>query len=370
MTRMPTIPGTLPKRHVKSLLIASISLAHCSVAPLAIAQVNPNDRAAADALFEEGKASLKSGDWATACDKFQRSLGLDPSASTLVKTARCHEHDGHSKAAWADYARALELLRARAKLSKHDRDLISIIESAKGSLESKLGRLRVQVSPKPNQLTLTLDGEVIEFDSDGLLLEPGTHTIGATAPGYHAPALQVTIAPGQAQDIELQLVADAEPATPQPSVAPEPSPTAAPAAAVEPIATASPLAVNAHAQAPSPAPGRGQRTVGYVAGGTGLALLGTAAYFGIRTASLVSDAHADNHCDSAMNCDPIGLGLIADANREQTKAIAFGTAGAVFTGLGLALLLTAPSSRKATTALYERMLFVVSPWGGNLGGTF
>ena len=369
MTQTPTIPSPLLRRQVKRLLIALISLAHCSV-PLAIAQTNPNDRAAADALFEEGKASLKSGDWATACGKFQRSLGLDPSASTLVKTARCHEHDGHSKTAWADYARALELLRTRAKPSKHDRDLISMIESAKGSLESKLGRVRVQVSPKPNQLTLTVDGEVIELDSDGWLLEPGVHTIGATAPGFHAPAVHVTMAAGQAQSIELQLVADAEPATTQLPVAPEPSQIAAPAPVVEPIATASPLGVNTHAQAPSPAPGRGQRTVGYIAGGTGLALLGTAAYFGIRTASLVSDAHADNHCDSAMNCDPTGLGLIADANRDQTRAIAFGAAGAVFSGLGLALVLTAPSSRKTTTALYDRMLLVVSPWGGNLGGTF
>src|ERR1700690_710886 len=116
----------------------------CGSGHLAFAQSNPNDRAAADALFEAGKAFLKVGNWPSACEKFRLSLTLDPSASTYVKTARCHEHEGRLRAAWADYSKALELVHSRTKANKHARDLEAVAKSAMGSVESKRGRLRAQ----------------------------------------------------------------------------------------------------------------------------------------------------------------------------------------------------------------------------------
>src|SRR3954463_9284040 len=67
------------------------------------------DPAMAESLFARGKALLEQGDWPGACGKFQASLELDPSVSTALKIARCHEHEGKLALAWSDVGAALKL---------------------------------------------------------------------------------------------------------------------------------------------------------------------------------------------------------------------------------------------------------------------
>ena len=47
--------------------------------------------AQAEALFERGRALLADGQWDAACEKFRASVALEPTASSLIKVARCDE---------------------------------------------------------------------------------------------------------------------------------------------------------------------------------------------------------------------------------------------------------------------------------------
>lgn len=70
----------------------------------------PNPRAAeAEALFEEGRNLMNSGQIAPACEKFEASAAIDIAIGTLLNLANCREMTGDHKAACDNYRKA-ELL--------------------------------------------------------------------------------------------------------------------------------------------------------------------------------------------------------------------------------------------------------------------
>src|SRR3954468_15943585 len=97
-------------RHGTACAFSVAALLVTSSAALA-APAQQTDPAAAESLFKTARALLDKGDWAAACPKFEASLALNPSASTAINIARCHEHDGKLATAWEDYNRALVLNR-------------------------------------------------------------------------------------------------------------------------------------------------------------------------------------------------------------------------------------------------------------------
>jgi hypothetical protein len=51
-------------------------------------------------LFEEGRDLAKQHDWAGACDRFQKSLALDPAPGTKLNLGDCLEKQGKVRAGW------------------------------------------------------------------------------------------------------------------------------------------------------------------------------------------------------------------------------------------------------------------------------
>src|SRR5688572_16682581 len=70
------------------------------------------DSAAAEALFEAGRADVAKGDFAAGCPKFAESHRLDPAPGTLTNLADCEERLGHLALAWTHWREALDLLSA------------------------------------------------------------------------------------------------------------------------------------------------------------------------------------------------------------------------------------------------------------------
>src|SRR6476661_8517539 len=73
------------------------------------------------ALFEEGRALAKAGNYTDACDRFERSEQLAPANGTEINLADCYEHVGKLQAAYDLFDKvANEALRdnqiARAKM--------------------------------------------------------------------------------------------------------------------------------------------------------------------------------------------------------------------------------------------------------------
>ena len=82
------------------------------------------NRAAAEALFNEGRKLAASGKYADACPKFEASQKLDPGLGTLLNLAECYEKIGKTASAWAEYREAIPL--ARASGSKDARSLLTL----------------------------------------------------------------------------------------------------------------------------------------------------------------------------------------------------------------------------------------------------
>ncbi len=341
----------------------------------------------ADLQFERGKAALQLGNWTEACELFRRSMELDPSASTLVKLARCHEHDGRLKMASDDYARALSLLRERARDDEHASALRRLVLSSKETIDSRLGRLLVRLNFRPGRFTLLVDGDAVaqEPDAPALFVDPGTHSVGVTAPGFVAEPLMVNLGEGETREIVLQLK----------TASMETAPASVPRRVVVPAATAQPLAPAASkppvpivaAKPVSPADvalrgpsgtvtsshkayrtGHGRQVAAAATGGTGLLLFGAAAYFGVKTHSLVNDATAHGNCDSNYACDARGSDLMREAERKQTYALMFAGGGTLLLGTGLILWLTAPSSNHRAGTNRLQLSLSLRPSGATFGG--
>src|SRR6187431_1585248 len=95
----------------RAMALAAL-LAVASLAPPALAR--DADAAAAEALFDEARRLLASGDVKAACPKFAESYRLDPALGALLNLAACHEKEGRVATAWSEYRdAAAQALKAR-----------------------------------------------------------------------------------------------------------------------------------------------------------------------------------------------------------------------------------------------------------------
>jgi hypothetical protein len=282
----------------------------------AAAPRNAGQRAAAEALFNEGIALLEQGQAAAACPKLEESQRLDAGVGTLLYLADCYRTLGRTASAWGTFLEAAYAARAT-----HDEREAVALEQAKG-LEPMLSYLTLEMSPQPGvTVEIKQDGRVVGQGLWGtkVPVDPGEHTLEARAPGYEPWWDKAVIPPGPAsQTLRVPALVRL------PEVA-------------EPPSAPAPMSVSSSADVASP-----YQTVGWVLVGTGGAALITGGVFALLAGS--DNREADGHCrsDDPSLCNERGVEL-GDAAR--TKAAIAG-AGAVVGVLGIAggvtLLLAAP----------------------------
>jgi serine/threonine-protein kinase len=139
------------------------------------------DKAAAEALFEEGRQLAQDGATAAACAKFEQSESLEPAAGTLLNLADCYEKLGRTASAWG----ALRDATARAELAGEARRAEAARAKA-ASLEVRLPRLRLVLDDAPAGLKVQQDQRVVVDALWGtpLPVDPGRHEVSAGAPGF------------------------------------------------------------------------------------------------------------------------------------------------------------------------------------------
>jgi serine/threonine-protein kinase len=170
-----------------------------------------------------------------------------------------------------------------------------------------------------------------------LPVDPGSQQIDVEAPGYRAWSTTVLVGEnGASASVRIPPLERAAEATPlaqttpaeQPATAtmpPEPPPPAADAGA-----------------------GAAQRTLGFVVGGVGIVGMGVGGYFGLRAISKNDDAEEFCPGGGAECGDDRGIELTDDAKSAATIANIGVIGGAVLTGIGLFIVLSAPDDAPST----------------------
>jgi len=290
------------------------------------------NRAAAEALFNQGRDLMTAGKLAEACPKFEASQQLDPGLGTMLNLAECYEKTGRTASAWAEYREAIPL--ARAAGSKARLDLAT--ERAQ-ALQERLSTLTIRAMSGDDEgvhLEVRRDGVALQEAELGspIPVDPGEHVVEAVAPGKQAWSSKVQVT-GDAAKVsveipKLQAAGDqAQPATT----------TATPAVATTPE--------NTPPTSDKPS-GSAQRTTGLVFGGVGVVGIGLGAFFGLQASSKWSDAK--------KKCSDYPYGCSADATDLRSSAHSAGTvstvafvAGGALLATGVVLYLTAPTKKQS-----------------------
>ena len=292
-----------------------------------------SDKAAAQALFDDGLREMKAGEPTRACVAFEESLRLDPAMGTRFQLAQCYEAVGRTASAWAAYLELADLARSSGQTN---REVVARDRAA--AVAPKLSHLVVSVA--------TPSGEGFEVQRDNVTLgpaqwgvpipiDPGTYEVTATAPSKQTWHGQVKV-PGEGGTATLEVppLLDLLVASPLAPAAPRPDSVLPPAPPAPPVRPTSHL----------------QRELGIAATSVGVAAVGVGIGLGF-VAKSEYDSVGD-HCQG-MTCDSSGLRTTSSARSLGDGATVLVGVGAALAAGGLVVWLTAKSSRSTPrTALH------------------
>jgi len=309
-------------------------------APLARA-AGADDKAAAQAMFDEGRKLMDQGKYAAACPKLEASERLDPGAGTLLNLAACYEKNGQTASAWVTYTDA-----ATASRDRHP-DWAQRAEARVKALYPTLSHLTIEVPNAPNGVAVTRDGKAFDAGSFGAAMpvDPGHHVIDATAPNKKPFHQEVDVA---AQSGQAKVTVQLEDA---------------------PVATTTGNGTD-HGPLTTPPPpqedsnrGSGMRVAGLVTLGVGAAGLVVGGVFGALAIGKKNEA-APNCLPDFSRCTTAGKASVDDGLAFGTVSTIGFIAGGVLAAAGLTIFLLAPKSKETHVSV------LVSPFGASIGGAF
>lgn len=352
MLRRPGVGVALtPSRRApfarRFVAILALAAAPAVLALPAVAEPTREDRAAATALFDEGRKLAAAKKFAEACPKFEGAMRLDPGMGTLFNLSDCYEQIGRTASAWSGFRD----VAAQAKAAgQPDREQAARDRAA--ALEAKLARLRLvlpaELSGTP--LTITRDGSPVPEALAGtaIPLDPGPHTIRVAAEGKEPFETQVTLSPkGGTTDVQIP------PLAPKKTEAPQGTSTSAPTGvpAATSVKTSEPTSAPTGAPAPPGSPRPWQTPLGITATVVGAVGAGVGVALGFMAKGKFDESNQSN-CDAATDvCNPTGLQMRSDAVSLGNIATGVLVAGAVIGAAGIVLWITAPSAPAKSGAL-------------------
>jgi hypothetical protein len=296
---------------------------------------NDGGLAAARQLFTEAVADEDAKHYETALDKFRRVAAVKETANVRYRIASCLEALGRRAEALASYNAAVRL----GAQDPSGADAVAASRARAIQLDSVVARLDVVVPPDaPAGTEVRVDDAPVDPDSltAPVLLDPGHHTLRATAPGRAPFETAVTVAAGANVSITVTL---------------QPAP-AAPVPSPQPVETRT-----------------GTTPVGaWVAVSVGGALaVGSVVSFVLR-ASNMSTLNRDcptTTSTGALSCLPAAMAEVNGAHdaAKIEGPLGFGLAAGAVVALGIGVWLFASSPPSDSTAVV-----VMPAWTGEGGG--
>ena len=302
------------------------------------------DRALAEDLFNQAKALYDAGKYSEACPKFADSQRSDPQIGTMLNLALCHDKEGKTASAYAEYKEAAALAQ-----QKSQQDRVDFARKGAADLEPKLSRITLKVEKPTHGQTVKLDELVVPESAWGspFARDPGKHQLEVAAPGKTTWTQELVVAAGPAQaDVVVPALTDAP-------AAPTSSPTFS---------------------ANTDKGGSNTKTLGYVIGGVGVAGLAVGGIFGLMYLSKRDESNGVCTQTNPNNAagKPCNDGDVAAAENLKSSAETLGLvstigfiAGAVGVGAGAYFILTSKSPDRTTASTTLRF----APTGGpTVGG--
>jgi hypothetical protein len=277
----------------------------------------------AETLFRQGRASADAGDYPHACVAFAESLRLDAAPGTLLNLADCEEHVGRLASAWGHFQRLQSVLPVTDERWEIARERVVL-------LAPRVPWMSVTLAPDAPRDSRVFRDDV-EMDASRLAVprpvDPGPHSLLVVAPWREARTVTVVAVEHET----LRVVASAGP--------PLQHEVARPALAARPAA---------------------DRTAAWVAGGTGVALLGVGTYFGSR-------ALAERHWSDASCAEGVCANAAALAEYQSARS----DARVSDVALGIGVLALAVGGYLLLTLRHEgRPLRAVAVSAAGMGGAW
>jgi hypothetical protein len=254
---------------------------------MASAQADAQQKAAAEALFDEAYQLLTQGQYENACRRFEQSQEIDPGVGTLLYLGDCFERSGKTASAWATFREA-----SSAALAAGQADRARMADERARKLSPTLSRLVLLVPQEDRApgFELLLDGKPLSpalFGSP-FPVNPGQREITARAPGLTTWSYVAEVKPNaDYRSVQVPVLAAASSTG---AVA------AASASSAEGIVRTPPM------DTPSPAgTSTVDHTLAFVVGGAGLAAIGVGVIFGVRAADKDEESKAD--CPSSCSTE-------------------------------------------------------------------
>src|SRR6478609_8006098 len=231
------------RRTGRSACACACLLGALAAARLAQAQVSAEEKATAEAVFEEGMRLIKQGNFADACPKFEMSQRVEPAVGTMLYLAECYEKTNRTASSWAMFREAASLAETQKQFDRQ-----KTAEARAARLEPRLAWLTIDVAKDAivPGLQIRRNGALVSSELSGVAtpVDPGEVQVEASAPGRLPYSTKVKVA------------AKARVSVPIPAL--QAAPDAAPAAVAAPVVAqpenAQPPPVAPAPQTPTPQP--------------------------------------------------------------------------------------------------------------------
>ncbi|MFZ5892312.1 MAG: tetratricopeptide repeat protein [Myxococcota bacterium] len=299
----------------------------------AFAEATSSDKAAAEALFDQGVALLRNHQYKEACEKLETSQKIDPAVGTLLYLGECYERQGRTASAWVMFREASSLAQTNGQSERS-----KLAAQRAERLEPDLAYLAVSVAPEARVpgLVVRRGNDVVKPELFGVSIpmDPGDIQLEASAPGYAPFTETVSVTPREHRQASIPaLLALPTPVSNAPALPPQsPVLTNAPPPSVEPVK---------YVRKPSP--------LAYVLGGVGIVGLGVGSYFGVKAIQRNNQAKDDYGCSGGACTEERGVALSDQAlTAARISNVAFAAGGALLVS-GIVLYIAAP--RRPETAL-------------------
>jgi hypothetical protein len=179
------------KRKRRSAMMLTF-VASLLVACLAHAETGAN-KAAADALFAEGRALAAQGKYSEACEKFAESEKFEPSVGTSLNLGECHERLGRTASAYGAFGEAKRLAALRKDVERE-----AHAAERRAAVEPRLSRIALSIPNAVPGVKVLLDGKELGVGAIGasIPVDPGKHVVRATAPDKPVFEKLLEVGPG------------------------------------------------------------------------------------------------------------------------------------------------------------------------------